>query len=177
MNVLLPLIEGFEDIEATTVIDVLRRAGIGVVTAGMFGSMVTSARGVKQFVDKKLDEVKPEQFDAIVLVGGNPGYKTLLRSRKLMDAIVDLESRRKVIAAICAAPAVLAHTGILNDRKATIYPGLEREIPRPRTDRMVVDKNVITAQGPGSAMEFALKIVELLGGKEASLRMRKELIV
>ncbi|HDD72652.1 MAG TPA: DJ-1/PfpI family protein, partial [Candidatus Aenigmarchaeota archaeon] len=171
-----PLAEGFEEIEAMTSVDVLRRAGFDVVTAGLPGTVVTGSRGVRIFTDKKLEDVNMDEFDALVLVGGYPGYLNLGRSRAVLDAIVNFNSKNKVIAAICGAPSVLAKAGILDEKKATIYPGMEREIPRPRGDRVVVDGNVITSQGPGTAMEFALKIVEVLGGKEKSEKLKRDLV-
>lgn len=177
MNILVPLAEGFEEIEAVVTIDVLRRAGLDVITAGLPGTMVRGAHGVAVTADKKLSDINPDDFDALVLVGGNPGYKNLGNSQTVLDSIKRFDSSNKLIAAICASPTVLARAGILDNRKATVYPGMEREIPIPRGERLVVDSNVITSQGPGTAIEFALKVVETLLGGDAVERLKRELVV
>ncbi len=176
MKVLVPLAEGFEEIEAITVVDVLRRVGIEVVMAGIPGTMITGSRGVKVIADIMLRDVEPEEFDAIVLPGGYPGFVNLGKSQKILEIIKDFNSKNKIIAAICGAPAVLSKAGVLEGRKATIYPGMEREIPRPRSERVLVDGNIITSQGPGTAMEFAIKIVEVLVGKDKAERVRREMV-
>lgn len=175
MNILIPLTDGFEEIEAMVPVDILRRAGFNVVTAGIPATMITGANGTKIVTDKKLEDVNPEEFDAIVLVGG-PGYKNLGNSNKVLATLRDFNSKNKTIAAICMAPSILAKAGIIDDKKATIYPGQEREIPRPRGERVVVDGNIITSQAPGTAMEFSLKIVEKLGGKEKVNKLKRDLV-
>lgn len=175
-NILLPLVDGFEEIEAVTCIDVLRRAGLSVVTAGIPGTMVKGSRGVKLTTDRKLEDVNMNQFDGLILVGGDPGYRNLARSQKVLRAVRDFGTGGKLLAAICAAPAILARAGLLENKLATIYPGMEREIPRPRGGRVIVDGNVITSQAPGTAMEFSLKIVETLLGAEKANELRGELV-
>lgn len=177
MKVLVPLANGFEDIEAFAVIDVLRRAGIEVDTVGIPSSMVTSKCGVRVIADKSLREVKAEEYDGIILPGGNPGYKNLEKSREIIDIIKKMDEAKKLIAAICGSTSILAKIGLLDDKKATIYPGMEKFIPHPRDERVVVDKNVITSQGPGTAIEFSLKIVEYFCGKEKALALKKALVV
>ena len=176
MKVLVPLAEGFEEIEATTVVDVLRRAGMDVVVAGIPGTYIKGSRKMQIVADRKLEDVRPSDFDAIVLVGGDPGYKNLGRSNTIMDTIREFNSKEKTIAAICAAPSILGKVGILNERRATIYPGMEREIPRPRGRKVEVDGHIITSQGPGTAMEFSLAIVEKLAGADKAKLLRKQLV-
>jgi len=176
MNILIPLAEGFEEIEAATTIDVLRRAGLNVTVAGIPGTIIKGSRNVKIIADKKLEDINPDEFDALVLVGGDPGYKNLGNSQKILKTIHDFDSNKKILAAICAAPLILAREGILDDKKATIYPGFERKLQRPRGNGVVIDGNIITSQGPGTAMEFALKIVEVLQGKNKSSMLKKELV-
>ena len=106
MEILVPLAQGFEEIEAVTVIDVLRRAGMNVVIAGLPGSQVRGSRGLQVTTDKRLEQVDPSKFDAIVLVGGNPGYINLGRSNKILDIVVKFNLDKKLIGAICAAPAI-----------------------------------------------------------------------
>lgn len=177
MNILLPLAEGFEDIEAVTVLDILRRANLNVVSVGLQGTMITSSRGLQIRADKKMDDIDTEDFNALVLVGGNPGYENLGKSRKLMSTIVKFDEEKKIIGAICAAPKLLAKAGILENKKATIHPGMERDIPRPRNGRVVVDEHIITSQGPGTAIEFALSLVEKLKSKADAEHLKEKLVV
>lgn len=173
---MVPLADGFEEIEALTIIDVLRRAGLKVETVGVVGSTITGAHGVRVIADKRLMEIS-EDYDAIVLPGGSPGYVNLSRTAKIIEILKKMSEQGKIIAAICGAPAVLAKAGILENKKATIYPGMERELPRPRGDRVVVDGNIITSQSAGTAMEFALKLVEILVSKEKTSEIRGDLVI
>lgn len=174
---MLPLAEGFEEIEALTVVDVLRRAGINVDTVGVMGSMVTGSHGVRVMADKKLLEINADDYDGIVLPGGNPGYLNLGRSSKIIEILKKFDAEGKLIAAICAAPSILAKAGVLEAKKATIYPGMEKELPYPRGERVVIDGKIITSQAPGTAMEFALAIVEFLAGKDRAFQMKRQLVV
>ncbi len=175
-KVLIPLVNGFEEIEAITIIDILRRAGLHVVTAGSPGSIVKGAHDIQISTDTKLDAVNTKEFDAFVLPGG-PGYKNLAQSEKVLKTIQEFDASGKINAAICASPSVLVKAGILRDKKATIYPGMEKELQYPRGGKVVVDGNVITGQAPGSAIEFSLKIVEKLVGLEKASRLREELVI
>ena len=175
MNILVPLINGFEEIEAMSVVDVLRRAGLNVVMAGVPGTMVEGDNGVKVIADRMLKDIEPDEFDAIVLPGGR-GCKDFVRSEKVMGILDDFNQKNKLIAAICYSPVLLARKGMLKDKRATVYPGNERELPKPRAERVVVDGNIITSQGPGTAMEFALKIVEVTKGKPKAESLRKGLV-
>jgi len=176
MKIMVPLAEDFEEIEALTVVDVLRRAGIEVNTVGVVGSVISGLHGIRITTDKRLSEVNADDYDGIVLPGG-PSYSILARTSQIINILKKLNSQGKLIAAICAAPSVLAKAGVLEGRRATIYPGMEKELPYPRDDRVVVDGNIITSQGPGTAMEFALKIVETLVGGEKAFRLKKQLLV
>lgn len=176
MNVIIPLADGFEEIEAMSTIDVLRRAGINVTTAGIPGTIVKGSKGTQTIADKKLSETDLESFDALVLVGGYPGYVNLGKSNQVMDAVKSFNEKEKTIAAICAAPTILAKAGILENRKATVYPGMEKEIPRPRGEKVVQDGHIITSQGPGTAIDFALKIVEALAGRGVSEKVKRDLV-
>lgn len=174
-KVLMPVADGFEEIETIAVVDVLRRAGIDVIVAGFPGSMPKSARGIQIMADKKFADVKPDDFDAIVLHGG-PGWKNLANSQKLMGILKEFDAKGKLLAAICAAPAILAQAGLLEDKRATIFPGMERELPRPRDGRVVADGNIITSQGPGTAIEFALRIVSQLVGEDKARQLKRDLV-
>ncbi len=176
MNVLVPLAEGFEEIEVMTIVDVLRRAGIKVSMAGLPGTIVEGSRNVKVLADTKLEDVVEEDYDAVVLPGGSPGYTNLSKSQKVKKIIGDFHRDGKLVAAICGGPTVLAEAGILTNVKATVYPGLEKCIPKPRNERVLVEGNVITSQGPGTAMEFSLKLVEHLAGKETMKNVKEQLL-
>jgi 4-methyl-5(b-hydroxyethyl)-thiazole monophosphate biosynthesis len=176
MRYMMPLAEGFEEIEAIAVIDILRRAGISVDTVGIMGSTVTGGQGIKLMVDKRLLEVNPDEYGGIILPGGNKGVENLGRSQKVVDIIKKFDSEKKLIAAICAAPSILASNGILDGRKATIFPGMERGLPHPRGEKVVVDGNVITSQAPGTAIEFALALVESISGKGKAVQIKRQII-
>lgn len=176
MKVMVPLTDGFEEIEALTIIDVLRRANLEVETIGIIGSVIKGSNGVRVMTDKRLMDINPENYDAIVLPGG-PGYKTLARTGKIIEILKDFDSNKKIIGAICAAPLILAKAGILDEKRATVYPGMERELSYPRGNRVVVDENVITSQAPGTAMEFALALVKKMCGDSEFQRLKRELVV
>lgn len=175
-KILIPLADGFEDIEAIAVIDVLRRAGIEVVTAGATGNFVVSASRIRMSTDSRIIDMDTSKFDGIVLPGGSAGVENLGRNETLMRLVEDYAKTGKLVAAICMAPSLLAKRGILKDKKATAYPGLERGFDKPRADRVVVDENIITSQGPGTAVEFALKIVEQMLGKPKALQIKQQLV-
>ena len=178
-TVLVILADGFEEIEGVTPIDVLRRAGLQVTVAGLTGRSATGAHGVKFQTDVALDEYQ-ELPDAVVLPGGMPGAQNLGSSQKVTEFIKKMNSQKKVIGAICAAPALaLAPAGILNGKRATCYPGFEKNFPPSvsfSNERVVVDDNVITSCGPGSALEFSLGLVERLVGKEKARALEEGLL-
>ncbi len=179
-KVLIILADGFEEIEAITPIDVLRRAGLEVAIAGLVQKTVSGAHGIKFQTDLLLDEYEGLP-DAVILPGGMPGAQNLGESEKVAEIIKKMNSQKKVVGAICAAPAlVLGPTGILDGKKATCYPGFEKDFPASvafSRDRVVVDGNVITSRGPGSAMEFALELVELLAGSDKARSLKEGLLV
>ena len=176
MKILVPLAEGFEEIETITIVDILRRAGLKVVTAGLSGMRIKGSRKVKVIADAELKNINPEEFTAIVLPGGYPGYLNLSNSEKVLEIIKEFNSQNKMVAAICGGPTVLAKAGILNNRNATVYPGLEKELPNPTDKKVVIDGNVITSQGPGTAMEFTLKLVEILSGEDKAKEIKEQLL-
>lgn len=174
-KVLVLLYDGFEEIEAMTLIDVLRRAGVVVTTAGIPGNIITSAQGVRVHADVRLVDVDPERFDALALPGG-PGYGNLLKSDTAIRLIRAFGDKGKLIGAICAAPLALHKAGLLKGKRATAYPGLEKVLDMPRAARVVVDGNIVTSQGPGTALEFALKLVELLVGAAKAEELKVSLL-
>ncbi|OIO36914.1 MAG: hypothetical protein AUJ74_00550 [Candidatus Omnitrophica bacterium CG1_02_44_16] len=175
-KVLVALAEGFEEIEAITVIDVLRRAGINVIAAGVSGLKIKGSRGVCVLADKLLDQTG-EDFDAIILPGGSQGALNLAASVKVSSIIKKFDKAGKLIAAICAAPSVvLAPLGILKGRTVTGYPGMLEgfgENTVYREDDVVVDANIITSRGPATALLFGLAIAEKLVGRDIADKVRK----
>jgi 4-methyl-5(b-hydroxyethyl)-thiazole monophosphate biosynthesis len=170
INVLIPLAQGCEELEAVTLIDLLRRAGIHVVTAGLDDQPVTASRGTRLIPDVSLDKVAQQEFDMIVLPGGLPGADNLNSDARIHTLLKRTAERGNITAAICAAPTVLANTGLLDGRRATGYPGFLDKLNLPTTtlqdEAVVVDGHVVTSKGPGTAMDFALTLIELLVGRE-----------
>lgn len=167
-NVLVPLARGCEELEAVTVVDLLRRAGISVVTAGLDDQPVTASRGMVLVPDMTLDEALGQDYDMVVLPGGLPGADYLDKDDRLAGLLKQMAAGGKYTAAICAAPKVLASAGLLNGKRATSYPGVLQSMNVPGMDyveqAVVTDDKVITSRGPGTAMDFALELIEVLVG-------------
>ncbi len=165
-NVMIVLADGFEEIEAVTPIDVLRRAGLNVTTVGITGKIVTGAHGITLTADKTWAEAEPMTPDVLVLPGGMPGSKNLGEHPGLKKKAEQITAANGWLAAICAAPAfTLASWGLLAQRQATCYPGCETLFPadvRYKNEPIVVDGRVVTGKGPGVALDFSLQLVELL---------------
>jgi 4-methyl-5(b-hydroxyethyl)-thiazole monophosphate biosynthesis len=170
------LAEGFEEVEAATPIDFLRRAGVDVIVAGVTGKTVTGARGIKFVADVSLGELPPE-LDGVVIPGGMPGAANIAKSAAAIELIRLLFTAKKLVAAICAAPGVVlgAH-GFLAGKKFTCYPGYEKDVAKASfsEDAVVKDGNLITSRGPGTAAEFAEALIEYLLGKDAALKVRQD---
>ncbi len=172
---LIPLAEGCEELEAVTVIDLLRRAEIEVTTAGLSDGPVTASRRTVLVPDKLLESVAADRFDLIALPGGLPGATRLAESQVLAECLEAQHQRQGWIGAVCAAPAVLARHGLLDGRRATAFPGALDEYAEKVTvtdEPVVVDGHLVTSRGPGTAMDFALLLIELLRGE--SVRERVE---
>ena len=165
---LIPLAPGFEEIEAITVIDILRRAGVTVTVAGTQVGLIVAARQTKHLPDCTLDEVRAEDFDLLMLPGGQPGTTNLRQDPRIRQITQTLLARHCFVAAICAAPTVLADAGALISRVVTSHPSVRAEmagkVGRLSDERVVVDGQIITSQSAGTAMEFAFKLVEILCG-------------
>ncbi len=177
-KVLVPLAPGFEEIEAITVIDILRRAGMEVAVAGTVSGPIEASRKTKHLPDCTLDEVRAEDFDLLVLPGGQPGANNLRADPRIKNIIEVLRAKNRPIAAICAAPTVLSAYGLLAGKTATSHPTVRAEIVAGKVsnDRVVVDGPVITSQAAGTAMEFAFKLVELLCGLETVAEVNKSVL-
>lgn len=168
-RVLVLVAPGFEEIETVTVIDILRRADIEVVSAGTEEGEITGSRRVKIIPDVLLKNVeKDENFDMIVLPGGMPGTTNLKNDNRVKKIIKKMHKQGKYISAICAAPTVLAAIGLTTGKDITSHPSVKDALRGEsyREDRVVMDGRLITSRSPGTAMEFAMKLVEVLLGKE-----------
>ena len=167
-SVLVPLADGFEEIEAVTVIDLLRRADIEVVVAGLGSGPVTGSHGITVQTDTTLAEALERDYDMVVLPGGLPGADHLEADQRLRELLVEMARSERFTAAICAAPKVLAAAGLLENRTATSFPGFLSPLSIPGLTvsdaPVVIDGKIITSRGPGTAMDFALTLIETLGG-------------
>jgi protein deglycase len=177
-KILVPLADGFEEIEAVTIIDVLRRSGMEVTTAGLTGMLVTGSHAITVEADTLLESALDISYDAVVLPGGMPGAKNLRENEMLLRLIRQMDSDRKWIGAICAAPTVLETAGILAGREATSFPAHEKELKSAhyQQDRVVVDGHVVTSRGAGTALEFSLKLVHLIAGPEKASELSEAML-
>lgn len=167
-RVLVPIAEGSEELEAVTIIDLLRRAGIEVVVAGLAQGPVKASRGVSLLPDVALETVLDEDFDMIVLPGGAGGAERLQQDPRVHRLLQRQAAAGRFTAAICAAPKVLAAAGLLKGRRATSFPGFldaAESVVQEKT-AVVVDDRVVTSRGPGTAMDFALALIAVLLGEE-----------
>lgn len=170
------LAEGFEDVEALAPIDIMRRAGLELQTVSITEDIiVSSAHGVEFLADNIISEIEFEEADLLVLPGGLPGATNLDECQLLKDGIMNHYKAGKPLAAICAAPLVYGHLGILNGVKATCYPGFETELKGAEYTAALVEQDgqFITAKGPGAAMEFGYTLVERMGLKEQADQLRE----
>ncbi len=168
-RVLVPLAQGCEELEAVTIIDLLRRAGIEVTSAGLDAGSVTASRGVTLIPDTDLESALKSDYDMIVLPGGLPGADHLDDDERIRSVLKKMANNGKYTAAICAAPKVLANAGVLAGKTATSYPGFLDGLGLSDTtlsnEAVVRDGKVITSRGPGTAIDFALELIEVLSGK------------
>ena len=169
-SVLVPLAQSCEELEAVTIIDLLRRADIDVTTAGLDEQPVTASRGVVLIPDTTLDEALTKDYDMVVLPGGLPGADYLDNDERIQGLLKKMANNKKFTAAICAAPKVFASAGLLEGKRATAYPGTLEKLMLNNTtitaDVVIKDGKVITSRGPGTAMDFALVLIENLVGIE-----------
>ena len=172
---LLILVEGFEETEAVTIMDVLRRGDVAVTTASLVGKHVRGSHDITVEADTLLDSVNVDHFDALVLPGG-PGAKTLRESPRVLEVIQRAASSGKLVAAVCAAPTALEAAGVLKGKRATVYPGNQLPSAYYVEERVVEDGNIVTSRGPATAMAFALKLVERLSGAEIAKSTAEKLL-
>ena len=178
-QVLVPLAPGFEEIEAITVIDVLRRAGAKVTVAGTQAGPIEGSRGIRVTADKLLQEVHAEQFDLMVLPGGAKGVENLRLHPRVIPLLKEFFAEHKLVGAICAAPSLLAGAGLIKGKKATSHPSVKEKVEDAAVyseERVVTDGKLVTSRGPGTAMEFALKLSEMLEGKEKVSELKRAML-
>lgn len=171
--------EGYEEIEALTVVDLCRRAGIWVDMVSVTDSLqVTGAHGIPVVMDKMLAEVEFDTLDMLVLPGGMPGTRNLEQVPLLMEQVKAFAAAGKYIAAICAAPSVFGHLGLLEGKNACCYPGFEEELTGANVmfHPCEADGNIITSRGMGCAIDFSLKIIEKLKNDDTASQIGRQII-
>ena len=178
-KIIIPISNGFEEIETISIIDVCRRANIEVTIAAVENLQTIGAHNVKIEADCKIEEINSDDFDMIVLPGGLPNAFTLADNEKVQSLLKEFKEKDKNIGAICAAPYALHKAGVLNEN-FTCYPSFEQKIKLNgyhENDAVVIDNKVITSRGPATAMIFALEIVSILCGEEVSTEVRNGLLM
>ena len=178
-NVLLPLANGVEEIEAVIVVDVLRRANWDVTLAGVTGEVITASRGIKLCADCHYADVTPGQFDILVFPGGANAADTLAADNRILQATRNFVQSGKLVAAICAGPLVLQSAGVLEGRRVTSHPSVSHKLHNVKwqDSPTVVDGNIVTSQGPGTAFEFALLLLRLAGEKDVAQTVADAMII
>src|SRR5699024_8832856 len=180
MKVLIFLVEGFEEVEALTVVDYLRRMDIKIdMISTMEEKEVKGAHNIKVIADKLIDEINNlDLYKAAIIPGGLPGATNLRDDKKVIDIIKEMYNRDKLIAAICAGPIVLERAGILEGKKTTSYPGFEDQLKKSiyKEDNVVSDDNIITSRGPSLAVEFAVEMVRYLLDDDKAEELKKDIL-
>jgi 4-methyl-5(b-hydroxyethyl)-thiazole monophosphate biosynthesis len=179
-KVLVAAADGIEELEAITIVDCLRRAGADLTVASVQELEITTARKVKITADCLITDCKNKVYDLIVLPGGMPGAEHFRDNEELTEMLKKQKNSPRFYAAICASPAIVfEYHGLLSDKKATCYPAMVEKLRNKQalSQKVVVDGNCITSQGPGTALEFALKLVELLFGSEKANQLAEAMLV
>ncbi|MDH5484739.1 MAG: DJ-1/PfpI family protein [Gammaproteobacteria bacterium] len=179
-NALVLLAQGCEELEAITVTDLLVRAGINVTTAGLDKQVVTASRGTRIIPDTDIDQLAGNHYDLLVLPGGLPGANHLRDDERVQALLKKQVSNNHYVAAICAAPKALARAGLLDGKQVTCYPGSLGDADLTSTtitgNALEIDGKIITSRGPGTAMDFALALIELLEGREKRNEVNQQLV-
>lgn len=179
-RILVPLAEGFEEIEAVAIVDVLRRAGLEVTTAGLEPGPVEGAHGIAVLPDAALGELDLERFTAVVLPGGMPGTRNLMADERVLGLVRRLNGEGFTTAAICAAPLVLQRAGVLGQSPITSHPSVRKELASAKVltePRVQSSGSIVTSQGPGTAIEFALALVERFAGAQKARELEQGMLV
>lgn len=173
-KIIVPLAPGFEEIEALTVVDILRRAGAEVTLAGTIEGPIEGRSRIKVLTDASLDAVMDKDYDMVVLPGGAVGAENLKKDLRVKKIIEGIYKKGAFVTAICAAPKVLSAIGITKGKNITSHPTVRGELEgNISEERVVIDGNLVTSQGPGTAMEFSFKLVEMLYGQDAVKEVNK----
>ena len=173
------LADGFEEVEALTAVDLLRRAGVEVTTVSISGQLsVTGRSRISVLADTVFDEAETGMADLLILPGGQPGTSNLMKHEGVAAALKKAAADGRKTAAICAGPTVLGHLGLLKGRKAACYPGCEGGLDGAEVleEKVVTDGNVITSRGAGTAVPFALALIEALEGREEADRIAESIV-
>lgn len=180
MKTLIPIANGSEEMEAVILIDTLRRAQFDVTVASLTAGVVEASRGVKLVGDVIWDEINPADFDILLLPGGFGGTEAFMQHAGVQQAIKDFNAAGKWFGSICAAALALNEAGVLEGKRFTCYPGVEAKLPpeiQPVDEAVVVDGHLITSQGPGTAFEFALKVIAECGSPNLAAEVRSGLLL
>lgn len=173
------LANGLEEIEGLTVVDIVRRAGVEVITVSISGEkQITGAHNITIFADKLYEEVEFDGLDGVVLPGGMPGTTNLMEHSGVNEVMKKFATEKKLVAAICAAPSVLGQAGLLNGKRATCYPGFEEQLMGAEvcTEAVVEDGNIITSRGMGTAIPFALTLTAYLLGQDVADKIKESIM-
>jgi 4-methyl-5(b-hydroxyethyl)-thiazole monophosphate biosynthesis len=176
-NILVPVADGIEEIEAITIIDILRRAGLSVRVCSIEEKEVTGANNIKIMADSVYQDEIIDDYDAIILPGGTKGAHLFAAYGPLIKALKIFIKNQKLVGAICASPAiVLAPNNMLDGKKATCYPAMKQELPIYLDQIVVEDQNIVTSQGPATALPFALKLVQILTSPEITQKVKNDIL-
>ncbi|MBF0198931.1 MAG: DJ-1/PfpI family protein [Planctomycetes bacterium] len=177
-KVLLILAEGFEEIEAITIIDILRRAGVNLCVHSLEPGLVSGAHGLQVQSEGDIHQNSYDDYDAVVLPGGLPGSDNLLASERVGELVKEFNAQAKLVAAVCAAPMVLGAHGLLEGKKATCYPGFEEKLLGATCveDKVVLVDNVLTSRGPGTTADFAYEIVKILVSEKTAQELSQGML-
>ena len=179
-KVILFLGDGFEEVEALTVVDYLRRMDIQVRTVSIKeDEKVKGAHNIVVIADDLISKIKDiDSYDGVIIPGGMPGATNLRDDHRVIDIVKEINQKKKLVAAICAGPIVLERAGIIKGKKVTSYPGFEGELKDGKyiEENVVKDKNIITSRGPAFAVDFAIEIVRYLLGEEKAVELKKDIL-
>lgn len=178
-KVVVLLADGFEEVEAMAIVDILRRAKVETVIAGLHEGPVVSARAVRILADTTIDSIKTDDFDMIVLPGGQPGSDNLNADERVKRLVREFSAAGKLTGAICAAPYVLANAGVLTGKRVTVYPSYKDQLGGAEylDQSVVTDGSVVTGSGPGTALSFGLALAEKLVGAEKAQAVREAMLI
>ncbi|MBA4387822.1 MAG: DJ-1 family protein [Verrucomicrobia bacterium] len=178
-RVIVPLADGVEEMEAVIIIDVLRRAKWDVTVAAVSGLGVKGSRGVNLVADASWAQIDADSYDVLVIPGGAEGTRILAADRRILETVRKFVSGKKLVGAICAAPLVLQAAGVLDGRKATCHPGVRQSLTSAmiQPGRVVEDGMIVTSQGPGTTIEFALALIRIVDGRAAADLVAQAMVV